>query len=129
MPSERASAFDALSSSYDQWYETPVGRLVDRLEKAAVFALVEPQRGDLVLDLSCGTGIYALALAQRGLRVVGADLSEPMLRLAQAKARPAGAGVAFVQADGSTLTFRPGTFDLVTIILGLEWSGAPPQIL
>src|SRR3989304_5810556 len=129
MPSERASAFDALSSSYDQWYETPVGRLVDRRENAGVLPLVEPQRGDLVLDLSCGTGNYALALAQRGLRVVGADLSEPMLRLAQAKARQAGVGIAFVQADGSTLPFRPGTFDLVTVILGLEFAAEPVKTL
>ncbi|MFZ1057861.1 MAG: methyltransferase domain-containing protein [Candidatus Rokuibacteriota bacterium] len=125
----RVEAFDSVASTYDAWYETPVGRLVDRLEKQAVFALVEPQRGDLVLDLSCGTGIYALALAQRGLRVVGADLSEPMLRLAQAKARQTGVGIAFVQADGSTLPFRPGTFDLVTVILGLEFAAEPVKTL
>ncbi len=129
MPSEASSGFDGLAAAYDRWYENPVGRLVDRLEKDAVFALIEPQRGDLVLDLSCGTGIYALALAQRGLRVVGADLSEPMLRLAQVKARQAGVRVAFVRADGSALPFRPGTFDLVTLILGLEFAAEPVKTL
>ena len=129
MPSERASAFDALSSSYDQWYETPLGRLVDRLEKDAVFTLVEPQPGDLALDLSCGTGSYALALADRGLRVVGVDLSEPMLGRAQTKARQAGVRVAFVQADGRALPFRAATFDLVTDILGLEFAADPGKIL
>lgn len=129
MPSEKTSTFDALAASYDRWYETPLGRLVDRLEKDAVFALVESQPGDLVLDLSCGTGNYALALAHQGLRVVGADLSEPMLRLAQAKARQAGVGVAFVRADGSALPFRPGTFDLVTVILGLEFAAEPVKTL
>src|SRR3989344_5691712 len=99
-------AFDSIASAYDRWYDTPVGRLVDRLEKDAVFALVEPQRGDLVLDLSCGTGNYALALAQRGFRVVGVDVSEPMLRVARAKARRGGIALALVRADGGALPFR-----------------------
>jgi SAM-dependent methyltransferase len=41
-----------------------------------------PQR---VLELGCGTGRVALALAARGHQVVGVDISEPMLRIAQAK--------------------------------------------
>lgn len=129
MRSEKTTTFDALAASYDRWYETPLGRLVDRLEKDTVFALVEPQPDDLVLDLSCGTGNYALALAHQGLRVVGVDLSEPMLRLGQAKARQAGVGVAFVRADGSALPFRAGTFDLVTDILGLEFVSDPRKTL
>ncbi len=56
MGSGEASAFDALASSYDRWYETPLGRLVDRLEKEAVFSLVEVEPGALGLDLSRGTG-------------------------------------------------------------------------
>lgn len=71
LPSHGASAFDALAMTYDAWYETPFGQLVDRLEKEAVFALVETRPDALALDLSCGTGHYALALAKRGLRVVG----------------------------------------------------------
>jgi ubiquinone/menaquinone biosynthesis C-methylase UbiE len=122
-------SFDSLAPAYDAWYETPVGRLVDRLEKDAVFALVEPRPGARALDLSCGTANYALALAQRGLRVVGVDPSEPMLRLGRAKARQAGVEVAFVRADGAALPFRTGTFDLVTDILGLEFMADPGKTL
>jgi ubiquinone/menaquinone biosynthesis C-methylase UbiE len=129
MTSEGTSAFDALASSYDAWYETPLGRLVDRLEKEAVFALVEAKPSELVLDLSCGTGNYALALAQQGLRVVGVDLSEAMLRLAQAKVMRKGIGLSLVRADGNTLPFRAGVFDLVTLVLGLEFAADPGKIL
>jgi ubiquinone/menaquinone biosynthesis C-methylase UbiE len=125
MPSDTGSAFDSLASTYDAWYETPVGRLVDRLEKEAVFELVSAKPGDLSLDLSCGTGNYALALAERGARVVGVDLSEPMLRRAAAKARLAGAAIALVRADAGALPFRARTFDLVTDILGLEFAPDP----
>lgn len=120
-----APVFDAFASAYDRWYETPVGRLVDRLEKDAVFSLVEPRLGALALDLSCGTGNYALALTKRGFKVVGVDVSEPMLRAARAKARSAGAALALVRADGGALPFRAGAFDLVTVILGLEFAADP----
>ncbi|MBI2152247.1 MAG: class I SAM-dependent methyltransferase [Candidatus Rokubacteria bacterium] len=113
---EPAAAFDALASSYDLWYETPVGRLVDQPEKNAIFTLLEPRPGALALDLSCGTGNYALALAQRGFRVVGVDVSEPMLRVARAKARRGGIALALVRADGGALPFRAGAFDLVAIL-------------
>src|SRR4030067_1022817 len=60
MPSESrrhpTGSFDAVAESYDAWYATPVGQLVDRLEKDAVFRLVGTDCEGVVLDLSCGTG-------------------------------------------------------------------------
>jgi hypothetical protein len=58
-------AFDAIAPAYDAWYATAVGRLVDRLEKHAVLVLVGERT----------EGLYALALAERGLKVVGVDVS------------------------------------------------------
>jgi ubiquinone/menaquinone biosynthesis C-methylase UbiE/uncharacterized protein YbaR (Trm112 family) len=57
--------------------------------------------GDLVLELGCGTGKESLLIAQAGMRVVGLDISEDMLRLAALKI--GGAGIintsAFLVAD------------------------------
>jgi hypothetical protein len=39
------AAFDAIAPAYDAWYATPLGRLVDRLEKHAVLALVGERTG------------------------------------------------------------------------------------
>ena len=124
-----AGSFDSVAETYDAWYESPLGRLVDRLEKEAVFALMEAKPGALALDLSCGTGNYALALARRGLRVVGADLAAPMLRLARVNAERAEIVLRLVQADGHALPFRDRAFDLVTLILGLEFAVDPGRIL
>ncbi|MEK7370744.1 MAG: hypothetical protein AAB265_04735, partial [candidate division NC10 bacterium] len=55
--------FDTLAPAYDAWYDTPLGRLVDRLEAEAVLGLVGEGPGAWALDLSCGTGRYAFALA------------------------------------------------------------------
>jgi SAM-dependent methyltransferase len=44
------------------------------------------ESGGPVLELACGTGRFALALARRGLDVTGADISEGMLAVARRKA-------------------------------------------
>lgn len=43
-----------------------------------------------VLDVACGTGMHAIALAQRGYDVTGADLSAGMIERARENAREIG---------------------------------------
>ena len=59
--------------------------------------------GMRVLDLGCGPGRHAAALADRGIEVVGVDISEAFLRLL-----PSGWPV---RADVRRLPVRPGSFD------------------
>jgi len=60
-----------------------------------------------VLDLCCGTGHLAVYFLEKGYRVVGLDLSEPMLEYAREHARPYidSGQAAFVQGDASNFTF------------------------
>lgn len=44
------------------------------------------KKGDHILDLGCGPGLYAQRLARAGCHVVGIDISEPSLRYARAQA-------------------------------------------
>jgi len=65
-----------------------------------------------VLDMGCGTGWLACALAARGHRVTGADPSPAML--AVARARPGGARVTWIEAEAAALA--TGTrFDLIVM--------------
>ena len=69
-----------------------------------------------VLDVGCGTGDLALALAGRGLNVLGIDLAEAAI--AQARARAAEAGevgqrVEFQVADALQSSLLPGPFGAV----------------
>lgn len=52
-----------------------------------------------VLELACGTGTVAIALADEGYQVIGVDRSAAMLREAKKKARQAGVEITFLQQD------------------------------
>lgn len=73
-----------------------------------------------VADLGSGTGTHALALAARGVSVVGVDLAEGLVRLAREKAKAAGesaARVEFVVADMAE--WEPaGAFDAAVSMFG-----------
>lgn len=113
--------FDDLAGSYDSWYETPAGRMVDRIERDAVYAYLEPRAGMKVLDIGCGTGLYALDLAARGVDVTGVDISRPMLERARAKAQDAGLDVRLLEADALQLPFGENSFDAVLSVTALEF--------
>ncbi|MGP8079633.1 MAG: class I SAM-dependent DNA methyltransferase [Dehalococcoidales bacterium] len=65
-----------------------------------------------ILDIACGTGILALALAKQGHSVHGIDISQEMIALARAKS----SGIANVSFDVQSITdFKvKGEFDIVT---------------
>jgi SAM-dependent methyltransferase len=69
--------------------------------------------GDRVLDVGCGPGRHAHALARRGMRVVGVDIAEAFTALARDGAPEAiGSGrSAFARADARRLPVEPGAFD------------------
>ena len=83
------------------------------------------------LDVGCGGGSQSLLLAQRlgtGARVLGVDISAPMLEVAAAKAEtPAGgrAALQFTRADASEHDFGPDRFDLVFSRFGVMFFADP----
>ncbi len=92
----------------------------DRCWKTRLADLAAPRAGARALDLACGTGDIAFALASRGARVVGLDVTLRMLELARAKRPPAGAAMPLIVADMMALPFSEGTFDLVTTGYGIR---------
>ncbi len=67
--------------------------------------------GSTVLDLCCGPGRHALALAKRGLRVTGVDRTALFLEEAQARAAALALEVEWVQEDMRRFA-RRAAFDL-----------------
>jgi len=86
-------------------------------ERLADLARVEP--GMRALDLACGTGDIAFALAARGARVTGLDITHRMVQLARAK--PQASRVSgFVTGDMMALPFADAAFDVVTTGYGIR---------
>ena len=55
--------------------------------KRRLLKIAAPRPGEHTLDLCCGTGDVAFALAQAGAETTGFDFSEPMLAVAHARAK------------------------------------------
>jgi len=96
----------------------------DRRWKRRLVGMAAPSAGMRALDLATGTGDIAFALAVRGARVVGLDITPRMIELARAKRCPAHparpAYPAFLVGDMIALPFRDASFDLVTTGYGLR---------
>jgi len=77
--------------------------------------------GKRALDVGCGGGILAEAMAQRGAQVRGIDLAERSLQVAELHAIESGAAVEYEHIAAEELAARePGAWDVVTCMEMLE---------
>lgn len=77
------------------------------------------EKGDRVLDVCCGTGDIALALARNGRTAVGVDFSPSMLEVARRRGRDQ-PGLAWERGDAMSLPFADGSFSAACISFGLR---------
>lgn len=106
-----------IAGGYTEWAPTydHANAMVDA-EAALVRSVLEPwlRPGALVLDAGCGTGRHATYFAGRGFRTVGVDVTQAMLRRAQATP-----GAAFVRGDLEALPLRSRSVDAAVCSLAL----------
>jgi cyclopropane fatty-acyl-phospholipid synthase-like methyltransferase len=76
---------DAYTQVYEHRDEEEAEQLVDLIERE-----IAPAPDDHILDIGCGRGRHARALARRGFRVTGIDLSENAVAEARAEAAAEG---------------------------------------
>ena len=106
--------------------------------KRRLVDLADVKPGTRALDVCCGTGDLALALATRGAETTGLDFSAPMLAVAEDRRRrsavrgqradgrlPPSAlrpppSIRFIHGDAMELPFADGSFDIVTVGFGLR---------
>lgn len=115
--------FAAIARRYDLLNDLQSFGLHRRWKRRVVeLAAVKP--GDRALDLCCGTGDLALALARRGAEVIGLDFSAAMLEIAekrrQKNPRFQIPNLKFIQGDAQRIPFPNSSFDLVTVGYGLR---------
>jgi ubiquinone/menaquinone biosynthesis C-methylase UbiE len=83
--------------------------------------------GSQVLEIGCGAGFMAVALAQRGLRVQAIDSVEAMVEQADRNAVETGTAnlLSITVGDAHTLAFDDDSFDLVLAIGVIPWLAQP----
>ena len=93
--------------------------------------VLRPLPSERILDIGCGCGETSLqlsALLGRGGRVVGVDVSQPMLEVARKRPWPAdGAPVEFRLADAQTADLGSAAFDAIYSRFGMMFFDAPVE--
>jgi ubiquinone/menaquinone biosynthesis C-methylase UbiE len=114
-----AEIFDDWPQKYDQWFESPIGRLVREYESRLLLEMARPAEGERILDVGCGTGVFTHDLLAAGARVTGLELSLPMLRRAGKKA--SGLPFSMIQGDMRALPVADGSFDKTVSVTAIEF--------
>lgn len=90
-------------------------------------ALLNPQPGELILDIGCGDGALTAQIVASGARVIGLDASPQMVEAA--RARGVDAFVADAQAlDLESQALRFGQFDAAFSNAALHWMLDPDAV-
>lgn len=109
----RDQVVDQFTRQAAQFAHSPAARNEDIVERILRMARLEPS--DTALDVACGPGVLACALARRVARATGIDLTPAMLD--QARATQADAGLSNLEWDPGDVTAMPyaaRTFSVVT---------------
>lgn len=87
-------------------------------------------QGKQVLDVGCGGGILAEAMAQKGAQVTGIDLSEKALKVAELHSLESGIAVDYRAISTEELAKeQPSSFDVVTCMEMLEHVPDPAAVV
>ena len=116
-PQKIQTMFDIISDKYDLINNIMSLGLQKLIKKNSVKLLkIKPK--DNILDLCCGTGDFAYIIKNGypDVKVLGADFSQEMLKIAREK----GKGVKFIHGDATNLPFEDNSFDFVIMGFGLR---------
>ena len=105
------------SEQYDNWYYTPRGQWIGHCETRLLLDALEPEPGESLLDVGCGTGFFTrrMSLSIRG-KVIGIDINENWIRYAYQKNLER---TSYAVADAVALPFPDAAFDMVISVAAI----------
>jgi 2-polyprenyl-6-hydroxyphenyl methylase / 3-demethylubiquinone-9 3-methyltransferase len=87
-------------------------------------------KGKNVLDVGCGGGILSESMAEKGARVMGIDLGEKALKVAELHSLESGIAVNYKLISVETLAEQqPESFDVITCLEMLEHVPNPASVI
>src|SRR5947209_13371891 len=122
----------ASSSMAEDRFARTASRMAERQDARAaalqerVRSFVMPSGDERAIDVGCGAGALALALAPFVGEVVGVDRVPELLALARERA-PANAQ--FIEADATSLPFEDGSFDIAGTLRTLHHVHRPELVV
>ena len=105
-----------------RWYDALVGVYGTDHHRdiimPGVLKLINARKGDRILDLACGQGVFSRYLASKGMQVEGLDSSEELIQYARSRSKPS---IVFHVADARKKeAFEKQRFDAAACILALQ---------
>ncbi len=91
----------------------------------AVLGALDPAPGQRLLDMGCGSGMFASLASAAGLEVAGIDAAPPLLAIAAERVL----GGDFCKGDLETLPHADASFDLVTGFNAFQFAASPARAL
>lgn len=96
---------------------------IDKRWRKKAIACIGKDKKNLVLDVACGTGDFAIAASRAGVgEVVGVDIAENMIDIGRRKVKEKGLEekITLQWGDCEQLVFDEATFDVVTVAFGVR---------
>lgn len=115
--------FDNIAPTYDALNHR-LSWDIDKGWRRKAIGLLAPFHPQSILDIATGTGDFAILAAQmlHPEKLVGADISEGMMKIGKEKVRKLGLDnvVSFKKEDCMAMSFADNTFDAVTAAFGIR---------
>ncbi|GAA0533896.1 ubiquinone/menaquinone biosynthesis C-methylase UbiE [Rhizomicrobium palustre] len=123
-----AKVVDQFTRWAERFSKEPLHAEPDAMQR--LLAAVAPQSSSRVLDVACGPGIVACALARYAAKVTGVDLTAAMLEEAKLRQEREGlTNLTWMQADATELPFGDECFDVVVTRYSFHHMRQPEKAL
>lgn len=125
---KKQSARDRFGRRSDAYSKSSILSNKDHLN--LIIDLASPEESDSVLDIATGNGFLAFEFAEKVSRVIGCDMTEDMLDIAESirKDRKLD-NVAFDVMDAESLRFEDGSFDIVSCRFAFHHFTNPKKVI